>query len=86
MKIPEWMNANTVASMRAAERQARARGRDGAGEAWEIARALHPALPTTMILEAVACVLAPDAEKSSERCGSVSRCSAPVPIIGARAD
>lgn len=58
-RIPEWMDARTVAAMRAAERQARARGRDGAGEAWDVARGHHPALPSTMILDAVAAVLAP---------------------------
>lgn len=63
MKIPDWMNARTVAAMRAAERQARARGRDGAGDAWEVAQGHYPALPATMILEAVAAVLAPQANE-----------------------
>ena len=63
MKIPEWMNASTVAAMRAAERQARAKGGDGAGDAWEVAQGHHPAMPATLILEAVAAVLAPDASE-----------------------
>ena len=63
MKIPDWMNARTVAAMRAAERQARARGRDGAGDAWEVAQGHYPALPATMILQAVAAVLAPQADE-----------------------
>lgn len=63
MTIPEWMNAGTVAAMRAAERQARVRGRDGAGDAWDVAQGHFPAMPATMILEAVAAVLASDASK-----------------------
>lgn len=33
MNIPEWMNAGTVGALRTAERRARAKGGDGAGEA-----------------------------------------------------
>ena len=77
MKIPEWMDARTVAAMRAAERRGRAQGRDGSGDAWEVAAGHHPALPTTMIMEAVAAVLAPPQAStprdSSAACSSLPR-------------
>ncbi|MDB5415315.1 MAG: hypothetical protein JWR10_3650 [Rubritepida sp.] len=59
LAVPDWLQPSTVAAMRNAEQHARARGRDGAAEAWEVAWGHHPALPATMINEAVAAVLAP---------------------------
>jgi hypothetical protein len=58
MTIPSWMSASTVAAMRAAEKRARARGRDGAGEAWEVAWGHHPSMSPAAIAEATAAVLA----------------------------
>lgn len=61
---PPWLARGTVAAMRLAQDQALAWGRDAyaAAEAVrEVVAAAHPALPATMITEAVACIV-PDAQ------------------------
>ena len=56
-ELPAWIDEPTVRAIENAARQARARGRDGASDAWEAAWMRHPALPTTIVIEAIAIVL-----------------------------
>jgi hypothetical protein len=69
MTIPSWMSASTVVAMRAAEKRARARGRDGVGEAWEVAWGHHPSMSPAAIAEATAAVLAARESTDGPRCG-----------------
>ena len=56
-ELPAWIGEATVRAIEEAAQRARARGRDGAAEAWEAAWMRHPALPATAVTEAVAVVL-----------------------------